>query len=220
MRETVKKIVFQKIIKQALGNIAFLSSWPLKPKEKYYFLSSGPENLRKNSIFSTVFRHYSLIFPERAWGGGKTWFCMFKRRPAHGAYGKHWYCLSTGCTKLKDTSGDPKFGKFLEKHWIIFPVFCFFGPFLAVFSPQDPPNRPPDTFFQRFGPIFIQIRWLWPILVIGFLPRYFSSEIFFILVHPVKIVHLCYESLYFLRKGYSLTSPERAFMRGRKIIAF
>lgn len=52
-------------------------------------------------------------------------------------------------------------------------VFSGFWPFWAVFSTRDLKNRPPDTFFHRFGPIFIEIRWLWPILVISFWPRYF-----------------------------------------------
>ena len=31
---------------------------------------------------------------------------------------------------------------------LFFPVFGRCWPFLAVFSPQDPPNRPPDTLFS------------------------------------------------------------------------
>ena len=42
--------------------------------------------------------------------------------------------------------------------------FFDFWPFLTVFSPRDLKHRPPDTFFHRFGPIFIQIRWLKPYL--------------------------------------------------------
>ena len=41
-------------------------------------------------------------------------------------------------------------------------------PFWAVFSPRDLKHRPPDTFFHRFGPIFIQIRWLKPYFMIFF----------------------------------------------------
>ena len=38
------------------------------------------------------------------------------------------------------------------------------------------------------------------------------------IVLPEWNVHLCWDSLYFFRKSYILTSPERAFMRGWKIM--
>ena len=66
---------------------------------------------------------------------------------------------------------DDDFGDFFR---LLFLFFGSFLPFLAVFSHQGPPNRPPDTFFHRSGPIFIEIRWIWPILVIFRpTPKYF-----------------------------------------------
>ena len=87
---------------------------------------------------------------------------------------------------IKDDKDDhPSNLAIFEICWKTSIFFSGFRALLAVFSPQDLKHRPPDTFFHRSGPIFIEIRWIWPILVIGFLPIYFLSDIFFILVDPV-----------------------------------
>ena len=44
----------------------------------------------------------------------------------------------TGCTKLKNISGDPNFWKFLENFRFFFRFLAVFGPFWPFFHPRTP----------------------------------------------------------------------------------